>query len=468
MSHTRREFIRRTCCSAAALGVASSFSRFGLINALAQATNEYRALVCIFLFGGNDSNNMLVPNDSVGYANYQRIRGALASGGLALDQSSLLPVTARTPQASTGSNLFGLHPRLTDLQNLFNSNHLAFVANVGTLSQPITRAQYQQRSLSVPANLFSHSDQQQEWQSLAVDGFGRTGWAGRMADKLQPLNVNSMFPPITSVAGTAIFCTGQQTQPFAIIPSATGTTAPGLQDSVPSARLTSLNQLLTFDTGLSLIQSTSGVTLNALTDSGIISQALAGAPALQTRFPTTNPANSLGLQLQQVAKLLQIRSTLGLTRQIFFCSLGGFDTHSNQIATQDNLYSLLSPALAAFYQATQELNLDRQVTTFTLSDFSRTFQQASGGGSDHAWGAVQLIMGGAVQGGDIYGKLPQFTLGGPDDVTNTRGNGRWIPTTAVDQYGATLGTWFGVQPADMAAVFPNLANFPTSNLGFLG
>jgi uncharacterized protein (DUF1501 family) len=467
MGQSRRQFIRRTCCTAAALGAASSFSRFGLINALAQASSQYRALVCIFLFGGNDANNMIVPYDSVGYANYQKIRGSAASGGLALDQSTLLPITTKSVQASTGSNLFGLHPELTDLQNLFNSKNLAFLANVGTLAQPLTKMQFQQNLVSVPANLFSHSDQQEEWQTLALDGFAKTGWAGRMADKLQTLNTSSSFPPITSVAGTAIFCTGQQTEPFAIIPSATGSTAQGLQDNAPSARLTALNQLLTFDTGLSLVQSASAVTTNALTDSSVISQALASAPALLTKFPTTQ--NSLGLQLQQVAKLLQIRSTLGLTRQIFFCSLGGFDTHSNQIATQNLLYSQLGPAVAAFYQATQELGLDRQVTTFTLSDFSRTFQQASGGGTDHAWGSVQLMMGGAVLGGDIYGKLPQFTLGGPDDVGV---NGRWLPSTSVDQYGATLGSWFGVQPADLAGVFPNLANFTAqslpANLGFLG
>jgi len=467
MAHTRREFIRRTCCTAAALGVASSFSRFGLINALAQATSEYRALVCIFLFGGNDSNNMIVSLDSnvtTGYPNYLKIRGALTSGGLALDQGSLLPITLRTPQAKYGnSTLFGLHPRLTDFQRLFQSNKLAFLANVGTLSAPITRAQYLAKSVAVPANLFSHSDQQQEWQTSQASGFSPTGWAGRMADKLQPLNVNSQFPPITSVAGTAIFCTGLQTRPFAIIPSATGVAAPGLTDPDKGARLASLNQLLTFDTGLSLIQSASSITKSALADSSIISQALAAAPPLQTVFPTTN--NSIGVQLQQIAKLLQVRSAIGLTRQIFFCSLGGFDTHSDQINTQDRLFSQLGPAIAAFYNATVELNLERQVTTFTMSDFSRTFQQASGGGTDHAWGSVQLMVGGAVQGGDIYGTLAQPALGTGDD---SGGNGRWIPTTSIDQYGATLGTWFGVQPSDLSSVFPSLANFPTSNLGFLG
>jgi uncharacterized protein (DUF1501 family) len=279
---------------------------------------------------------------------------------------------------------------------------------------------------------------------------------------VQPLiNGNTAYPPITSVAGSAIFCTGQQTQPYAIIPG----TTPGLMgfdNTAPStARLQALQQLLTLDTGASLIQSASSITSNSLADSAILSAALAGGGTLTTQFPTTT---SIGAQLLQVAKILQVRSALGLKRQIFFCSLGGFDTHSNQIATQQLLFSQLSPALNAFYLATKELGIDQQVTTFTMSDFSRTFQPATDGGTDHAWGGIQMMVGGAVKGGDIYGTLPVFTLGGPNDVGS---NGRWIPTTALDQYGATLASWFGVPAADLAGVFPNLANFTTKNLGFV-
>jgi uncharacterized protein (DUF1501 family) len=283
-----------------------------------------------------------------------------------------------------------------------------------------------------------------------------------MADKIQPIfNGNSLFPPVTSVAGTAIFCTGQQTEPYAIIPG----TTPGLlgfDSSAPStARLQALQQLLTFDTGVSMIQSASSITSSALADSKTLSAALASAGSLTTVFPTTG----IGSQLLQVAKILKVRSALGLNRQVFFCSLGGFDTHSNQIATQQTLFSLLSPAMNAFYNATVELGLAQQVTSFTMSDFSRSFQPASGGGTDHGWGSVQMIMGGAVLGGDIYGTLPTFTPGGPDDSGNS---GRWIPTTSIDQYGATLATWFGVPASDMPLVFPNIANFATSKLGFLG
>jgi len=453
---TRRELLRKSCCTAAVLGVASSFSRFGLMSALAQAPANYQALVCIFLFGGNDANNLLIPNDTAGYGNYSNIRGP---GGLALAQNTLLPIASKTQQ--NGQTAFGLHTNLPEVQGLYNSGKLAFLANVGPLSQPVTRAQYQANALPVPANLFSHADQQQQWQSLELDGFYKTGWAGRLADNLGSLNPTGAFPPITSVAGSAIFCTGQQTQPYAIIPG----TTPGLTgfttSAASTARLQALQQLLTFDTGVSLIQSASSITSNSLTDSKVLSAALAAAMPLATVFPATG----IGGQLKQVAQLLSVRSALGLNRQVFFCSLGGFDTHSNQIATQQTLFSQLSPALSSFYNATLELNLAQQVTSFTMSDFSRTYQPASDGGSDHAWGSVQMIMGGAVAGGDIYGTLPIFTPGGPSDVGS---NGRWIPTTAIDQYGATLAKWFGVPPASFAGIFPNLANFPAQTLTFLG
>jgi len=456
MGYSRRDFLRQGCCAAAALGVATSFRSFGLINALAQNTSPFQSLVCIFLFGGNDANNMLIPNDTAGYANYQTIRGG---GGLALAQNTLLPITAKTAQ--NGSTLFGLHPNLPEVQNLFSSGKLGFLANVGPLVQPLTRAQYQANLLPQPVNLFSHADQQAQWQTSELDGFPTTGWAGRLADNIQSsLNGSAIFPPITSVAGTAIFCTGQETQPYAMIPGTTpGLT--GFDNSAPStARLAALQQLLTLDTGVSLIQAASSITTNALADSKTLSAALAGSSPLQTVFPTTG----LGAQLQQVAQILQVRAALGLSRQIFFCSLGGFDTHSNQLATQVSLFSQLSPAMNAFYNATVELGISSQVTTFTMSDFSRTYQPATDGGTDHAWGSVQMMMGDSVSGGDIYGTLPEFALGGPNDVAN---NGRWIPTTALDQYGATLASWFGVPPANLTGIFPNLSNFTAQNLGFL-
>jgi uncharacterized protein (DUF1501 family) len=460
MALTRRDFMRTACCSAA-LGVATNLSRFGLMHALAQSTAPapYQALVCIFLFGGNDGNNLLVPNDTAGYSNYLSLRGSQANGGLALDQTTLLPITSITQQ--NGSNSFGVHPSMPEMQNLFTSGQLALLANVGTLSKPLTRAQYLAPAPPVPANLFSHADQQQQWQTLQLDGFYRSGWAGRMADSVNPaFNMGSAFPPITSVAGSAIFATGQMTKPYAMIPG----TTPGLlgfDSSAPAtARLQALQQLLTFDTGVSLIQAASSITSNSLANSKILSQALPAAN-VQTQFPATG----LGNQLKQVAQIIAVRSALGLNRQVFFCSLGGFDTHSAQIAIQGPLLQQLSQAMSAFYNATVELSIAPQVTTFTMSDFSRTFQPGSNNGSDHAWGSVQMILGGAVKGSDIYGTLPVFSLGGPNDAGN---NGRWIPTTSIDQYGATLAQWFGVSAANLAPIFPNLANFATTKLGFLG
>ncbi len=450
--HTRRDFLRLACCSAATASLVGGLSKFGLVSAMAQGGTGYKALVCIFFFGGNDSNNLIVPIDSAGYTNYQTVRA-----NLALSQASLLPLQVGS-QAT-----YGLHPNLSELQALFNSNKsLAVLTNVGTLVQPTTRQNYQQYQ-NLPQNLFSHADQQDQWQTTQLSGLPNAGWAGKVADKIGPaFNTGALFPPILSVAGNPIFCTGDTSRPFTMSPGST----PGVQgigtSSAGQARFQALQQLLTFDTGISMVQAASTVTGQAVQEGSVLSTALQNIPAIQTAFPANN---GLASQLKQVAQVIAARSALSVNRQIFFCSLGGFDTHSNQLPTQAILYAQLSQAMSAFYQATQELGVASNVTTFTLSEFSRTFQPGSNDGTDHAWGGHQLMMGGAVKGNALYGQFPTLTPGGPDD---TGSNGRWIPSTSVDQYAATLASWFGVANTDLPSIFPNLANFTTSNLGFLG
>jgi len=448
--HSRRDFMRLACCSAATASLVGGLSKFGLVSALAQSQTDYKALVCIFLFGGNDANNMIVPIDT-NYANYASIRA-----NLAIPQASLLPL-----QIGSAAN-FGLHPNLPELQGLFNNQKVvAALTNVGTLVQPTTQQQYKQHG-TLPENLFSHSDQQDQWQTTQLSGLPNAGWAGKVADNVQPtFNSSATFPPVLSVAGSTIFGTGVTSRPFTMYPGST----PGLSgidtSAAGQAKLLGFQQMLTLDTGISLVQATSAVTGQAVTQGSTLATALKGAAPLQAVFPS---GNSLASQLQQVAQVIAVRSALGIGRQIFFCSQGGYDTHSDQLGTQVGLYGQLSAAMSAFYSATQELGVANNVTTFTLSEFSRTLQPGSNGGTDHAWGSHALMMGGAVKGNALYGTFPTLALGGPDD---TGDNGRWIPTTSVDQYAATLASWFGVANADLPSIFPNLANFTTPNLGFM-
>jgi uncharacterized protein (DUF1501 family) len=444
---SRRGFVK---LGAASVGT-MALRPFGLLPTLAQSGPDYRALVCVFLFGGNDSNNTIVPMDDTSYQAYQSARAGLA-----------LPTSALVQVQSVSGAPYGFHALLTELASLFTSKELAVVANVGSLVQPINRAQYIAQQTPVPSNLFSHSDQQAQWQTSVAQGNSTSGWAGRAADYIASQNINSSsFPTFLSVAGNALEGTGANTQPVALAPGGSLKLAGFSTSAASQARWSALNQLLTANSGVSLVQAANTTLANSISDASALDAALAKAPTLKTTFPKT----SLGEQLQQVAQIISVQSALGMRRQIFFCSLGGFDTHTGELPTQNNLYPQVSQALAAFYDATQELGVAQNVTTFTESEFNRTFQPTSGDGSDHGWGGHHLVVGGAVQGGQIYGTFPTFELGGPSD-TDVRG--RWIPTTAIDQYGATLCTWFGIPVSALPSVFPNLPNFSTSNLGFLG
>jgi uncharacterized protein (DUF1501 family) len=458
MKTSRRDLLRYGACGL--LGRAAfltGFERFSLVSGMAATAtpSDYKALVCIFLFGGNDANNTVVSIDN--YATYAGSRGP----DLAIPPDQLLPISP-----ASGGN-YGLHPSMPDLQSLFSNPGqasskppLAVICNVGTLTAPTTKASYQAGVR--PYQLFSHSDQQSEWQTSISTSDAPNGWGGRMADRTQVSG--SGFPTICSVAGVSIFSVGASSQPIAIAPAPTA-----LNQTLVLVKPDSLiSQILTVDQGPglpTLVNATDNVTQFALNNSALLN----ANPTLITPFPNTG----LGNQLLQIAKVIKLNSSLGLKRQIFFCSLGGFDTHNNQVGTQSNLLQQLSQAMVAFYNATVELGVSNQVTTFTLSDFSRTFTPAGTGsttvGSDHAWGSHHFVMGDSVNGGDFYGAFPDLVVGGNQDVDSGSGaRGRWIPTASVDEYASTLALWYGLSPSDLPTVFPNIGQFPTNNLGFLG
>ena len=450
---SRRNFLKDTLRSVTAFGALGGLAKFGEMNAHA-AGSGYQALVCIFLAGGNDGHNTVVPITTAqqNYSLYQQGRGPLA-----IAQGALLPV-------ANGQDTYGLHPSLVELQALYNQGKAAILANVGMLVQPLTRQQYQSNNGAIlPSQLFSHSDQTGQWQTAIPTGLGSTGWGGRITDLLQSQNASAIFPPISSMGGCGLFCTGAATNPATVPPPNYGTAPTGMATlgGLNSARSTGVQQLLTFDNGMQLVQAGNSI----LTRGNNYANTLTGllkTNQIQTVFPANNP---LAAQLLTVANVMSVRAQLGLNRQIFFCQLGGFDTHSQQVETQNPLLQQLSQAVAAFYTATQELGVDSSVTTFTASEFGRTLNPSGSDGSDHAWGNHHFIIGSGVLGGKMYGQFPSLALGGPNDA-NSRGT--LIPATSVDQYGATLAQWFGVPTASLASVFPNIGNFAANNLGFLG
>ena len=452
--NSRRRFIQRSA-ALAALALGAQRNLIDLVSpAQAQTTGDYKALVCVFLFGGNDGNNTIVPYDTAGYAQYAAVRSS--ASGIQLAQGSLLPI-----HPSSAATPYGLHPSLPELATLFAQRKLAVLANVGTLTQPTDKSQY--IAGQVPLSLYSHSDQQAQWQSSISSAAAGTGWGGRIADRMAPLNARG-FPVVTSLDGAALFTTGASTSALSI-PSSGSFALAGYGGSAASvARLAALKQILAAPSGNELVGAANALGTQALDLSAVMNPILASGTSSIAPIFAPLSSNSTAQSLLQIAKTIEARAATGARRQIFFVGLGNFDTHANQAPTQANLLAELSPALKAFYDATVALGVSGQVTTFTLSDFGRTFQPASGGGTDHAWGNHQFVLGGAVKGGDLYGQFPTLALGGPSDAEV---RGRWIPTTAVDQYGATLARWFGVADADLAAVFPNLGRFATRDVGFM-
>jgi len=449
---SRRDFLKATITSVGALG---ALAKFGEMNALAVNQAPYQALVCIFLAGGNDSHNMVIPITTAqqNYSLYAQGRQTLA-----LAQAGLQTIR-------DGNDTYGLHPLMPEMAALYGAGNAAIVANVGMLVQPTTPQLFQTQNLAkLPAQLFSHSDQTSQWQAAIPNGTATTGWGGRVEDNLLPTyNSSAAFTPMTATSGCGLFCTGQQT--FAATVPVGGASL--LQGANTPSRLAAVQQLMTFDNGLKLVTAA-----NANFSRGVgFSTALNNA--LQTaKVNTVFPSSLIGQQLQTVARIMSIRSSLSIGRQLFFCQLGGFDTHGGQLGTQDPLLQDLSQAVGAFYTATQEVGTDAVTTTFTASEFGRTLQPNGNAGTDHAWGSHHFVIGtgalngGSLQGGRIWGLFPSLALGGPNDA-NTRGT--MVPTTSVDQYAATMAQWFGVtDPNAIQQIFPYVKNFATANLGFLG
>jgi uncharacterized protein (DUF1501 family) len=446
---TRRTFLQKTALLAAATGL----SRVGILNARAQTTTstDYKALVCVFMLGGNDGHNMLVPLNGAAHTAYLNARGTLA---IPDQNTGVLAVSAKdgTP--------YGLNSGLSSLYPLWAQGKMAAIANMGMLVTPTTRPQYLGATVGLPTNLYSHSDQLISMQAGNPFGSGGTGWAGRVADATRNYNAAATFPPGISFAGPALFVSGNVVQSTSLIPGF-DLTADGLAAwpaSAAQAKSKALQEIVSFDSGLSLVQAANGVRADSIELNGMLT-GLSGSP-LQTVFPGT----SIGQQMKQVAQIISLRGTTGMKRQVFFCALGGFDTHSSQSWAQWDLLTQLSDAMRALYDASVEMGIPDQVTSFTASEFGRSLQP-SGTGTDHGWGNHQIIVGGAVQGGDLYGTFPDLSLGGPDD---TGSRGVLIPSTSLDEFGATCAKWFGVSDLDMPTIFPNLGNFSHPNLGFLG
>jgi uncharacterized protein (DUF1501 family) len=473
MAQTRRQFlVHAGCGTLSASALLSGLGRFALIDTLAQSQppSGYKALVCVFLFGGNDANNVVIPYTN--YSDYSNVRGG---ANFAIPQSELLQIAP----PSTGLT-FGLNPRLGDalagttnpsLYDLWNAGKVAIVCNTGPLIRPISRAEYL-AGLVRPYQLFSHSDQQNLWQTSYANGPKQTGWGGSTVDNTG--GSGGTFPAIASTAGVTVFSTGQNTRPLVLSAAPTPLDATlklfKYGNNPPEQALL---DALTFDGQdpmPALVQGATQITTNALAASA----SLSSDPSLATPFPNT----TLGNQLKQVAKLISLAPLLGVNRQVFFVSLGGFDTHTNQgqyVIGQANrggqlgLLGQLSEAIGSFYAATVELGVSNAATLFTSSDFSRTFVPGGGNtGTDHAWGSHQFVVGDAVAGGDFYSEYPPLVTGALQDTDSGSGaRGRWIPTTSVDQYAATLADWYGLAASNRGLVFPNIGNFSQQTLGFM-
>lgn len=466
---SRREFLKR----AAALGALGGGAPFALnlagIGAAAAQTapTDYKALVCVFLNGGNDHNNTVMPYDVSSHTGYANARGGtVTSGGIALDRASLLQISPTTSQGSGRD--FALSTELAPLQALFAQGKAAVIANVGPLITPIANAAlYKTGTVPAPPKLFSHNDQTATWQAFSPEG-GKIGWGGRLGDMFASANSNSLFTAI-SASGNAVFLSGQNIFQYQVsasgatlINGTTNTNLFGSGNGVNSGANV-LKSLIQQSSSNVLEQDHADVVGRSVGAANLITSSLATIPTTDPRVALgTQASNRLAQQLQVVARLIAVNSTLGAKRQVFYVSMGGFDTHDNQIVSQASLHAQLAGALDYFYKTTVALGVSNQATLFTASEFGRTLA-SNGDGSDHGWGAHHFVVGGAVKGGDIYGTFPTVALNTTDDV----GSGRLLPTTSVDQYAGTMAKWFGVDNTNLSLITPNIGNFATRDMGFM-
>jgi len=455
MDESRRTFIKR----ASALSLAGNASPFvmnlaSIGEAAAATASDYKALVCVFLYGGNDYANTLVPYDNAQFSVY-----AAQRPGLNYTQAQVTPTLLNPSIALPNAAQYALAPELAKLLPIFDAGKMAVMLNLGTLVQPTTKAQYLAKSVPLPPKLLSHNDQQSYWQSSNPEG-ATSGWGGRIGDLLQSGNGTSTLTCINA-SGNAVFLSGTAAVQYAISPSGPIALAArnSLQGSVQAAAL--LQQLIGGGSPHVFGAEYGNIGKRSLDLYGQITSALTAAPATTTVFPAAaDTQSSLGAQLQEVAKLISVSSALGAKRQVFFVSTSRFDTHDGLDTVHPLLLTNLANALRAFYDTTVELGISDKVTTFTASDFGRALT-SNNDGTDHGWGSMHFVLGGAVKGGRYYGINPVLANNGPDDI----GQGRLVPTMSVDQYGATLASWFGVSAGNLSTVIPNIGNYIGSPLG---
>ena len=454
-ANSRRRFLSRS--AQIALGSAAAFATMGRLQMVQAATrdigDEYRALVCIYLFGGNDSFNMVVPRTTSAYGSYQAARP-----NLSIPQANLLPIT---PVSGGGGVDWGLHPAMAELQSLFESGQAALLGNVGPLVAPTSKLDYTGRRVPLPPQLFSHVDQQAYSMSMGSETAARTGWGAKIADRLASSGylASTAFPTNISLSGSNMWQAGASDGVYAM-----GTSGPArINDTLRSTNTWSrvVPRRDAFYKLLDAARSESSLfareharmTKRALDFSEFAYGAISSVPALTTPFPASGQ-NRLADSLLTVAKTIAARETLGQKRQVFFVGLGGWDTHDNLLVDHERLLRTVSQAMSLFYSATVELGVSRQVTSFTMSDFGRTLNN-NGDGTDHGWGGHSWLVGGDVVGRRIYGQMPEMRLGSDLDV----GRGRLIPTMAIEQLGSTLARWSGLRYGDALEIFPNLRNF---------